>query len=205
MHLLRALRASPCHVNAKKLTLDPHSLLPHPSTLFPPLPTTKSNIETMASATSDMDEFLRLMQTLPQELHDMIRDLTFSPPIASKAIVVDASYTFPSILQVDHASRQKNATAYFASNAFAIGTEDMLISWLRAVDPEYRRSITEIRFLPFSLQAAPGAALVAKSFLAAAIVRNARKEPPLRGVSHKIHEEQRTIAGPKWVPWAGAK
>ena len=92
------------------------------------------------------NRFNELVQALPPELFRDIHDLTFAASSHAK-VEIDNSLLPPSILQVDYASRERAAAAYYSAHVFS-GTDYRIVDkWLCSLPQAHRRHLREVRIV----------------------------------------------------------
>lgn len=99
-----------------------------------------------SSATTSLRDRI---QSLPQELYDMVYDLTFKLP--SGAIDVHKNYKLPFQLHINRAIREDCAQRYF-SNHFNfpfrdVYTDDLAVKFLTAIPKAYVQLIPEMKLI----------------------------------------------------------
>ncbi|KAK6428943.1 hypothetical protein LTR95_014909 [Oleoguttula sp. CCFEE 5521] len=99
---------------------------------------------------SDRDDLAKRMETLPQELIDIIQELTLSAFEArTQIITVDDTWVPPSIFQVNAASRKAGARNYYGNNIFEVHREwkclNLCIAWLRSLAPPHIGHLKQVR------------------------------------------------------------
>lgn len=72
------------------------------------------------------------LETLPQELYDMIYDLTFTAE-ERVVYVLQRKHYPPHLLQVDHHSRQKFTASYYSSTTFLFTSAGSCARWTDAL------------------------------------------------------------------------
>lgn len=82
-------------------------------------------------AADDKRSLQDFLESLPRELYDEIRDLTFAAPPPTTIITIDEFYEPPAVAQVDHASRIKFQSAYFKCGF--VGYFEDIGEWLNTV------------------------------------------------------------------------
>ena len=85
------------------------------------------------------------IQSLPQELINMISEYTFTAT-TSQPIVVQYALKAPACLHVDRATRQKFAQDYFEHSTFNFRTRIEFCAWLKAQSKEHQRMIKTLRY-----------------------------------------------------------
>jgi len=86
--------------------------------------------------------------TLPQELKDIIYDLTFttSPPLTR---YINKTYKPPLLLQVNRASRHLFAQSYYSTTlVFECADIKFLGAWFRSLTPTHQDLIAALRYGP---------------------------------------------------------
>ena len=91
------------------------------------------------------------IQSLPQELQDIILDFTVAVK-PDQTIVIKSKLKAPWQLQINSATRKQNAPIYFGTSKFQTDLKlpimhfGTLTQWLSAQDSAHRRMITTIRY-----------------------------------------------------------
>jgi len=96
----------------------------------------------------DVDTLAAGLLTLPQELRDVIYDLTFttSPPLTR---YINTTYKPPNLLQVTKASRQLFAQSYYSTTIlFECADSKLLSAWFRSLTPAHQDLIRALRYGP---------------------------------------------------------
>ncbi|KAK1061286.1 hypothetical protein LTR74_011170 [Friedmanniomyces endolithicus] len=96
----------------------------------------------------DADTLATGLLSLPQELRDIIYDLTFttsSPPIR----YINTTYKPPDLLQVNTTSRQLFAQSYYSTTIlFECADSKLLGTWFRSLTPRHQDLIRALRYGP---------------------------------------------------------
>ncbi|KAK0804425.1 hypothetical protein B0A54_08752 [Friedmanniomyces endolithicus] len=96
----------------------------------------------------DADTLAAGLLTLPQELRDIIYDLTFttsSPPIR----YIYTAYKPPHLLQVNQASRHLFTQSYYSTTIlFECADGRLLSAWFRSLTPRHQDLIRALRYGP---------------------------------------------------------
>lgn len=87
------------------------------------------------------------VQSLPQELHDMILKFVVDIP-TNQTIVVDDNYNPPPALWLNKSLRTSTAQAYFTTNSFLFSNTnpEFFYDWLQGMHPDHCALLTDIRF-----------------------------------------------------------
>jgi hypothetical protein len=95
-------------------------------------------------------ELNRRIQSLPQELFDMIYDFTFTAVATVPRITIDEHYRPPALLRVDPIPRRAFAKVCYGLNELHPDFDDILDdkvmkAWLRSIPKEHRVYVRKIR------------------------------------------------------------
>lgn len=85
------------------------------------------------------------IQSLPQELFDLIHDYTFTV-LTSTPVIIDKSFKLPSNLQVSHGTRGDLARGFFLNSTFLFYDTAELLAWTKALTVEHQRLVMTLRY-----------------------------------------------------------
>jgi len=90
------------------------------------------------------DNLKERVQSLLQELQDMIRQFTFTERSGLRR--VNKSYQLPTYLLVNRATRSNLTTAYYGDGSiFQFDNEDTLRKCFRSISPSHQKLVNNIR------------------------------------------------------------
>ncbi|TKA76269.1 hypothetical protein B0A55_01847 [Friedmanniomyces simplex] len=102
--------------------------------------------------------------TLPQELRDLIYDLTFTTPEPTIRYI-PPTYHLPTLLQIDKTSRQLFAQLYYSTSpVFECSDSLTMRAWFRSLTPEHQDQISAIRLGPSARVPIPSVILSGNAF-----------------------------------------
>lgn len=90
------------------------------------------------------NNLLHLVDTLPAELYNQIRELVFTP-LATKRRFIDESYKPHSCIQVSRATRSHFAKSYYGDGAVFFVPRDLAVKWASSLPKEHLHQIGDIR------------------------------------------------------------
>lgn len=100
-----------------------------------------SNIADIDSpASSEMDELIERVQSLPAELYNHIQKLTFATD-STQSCDINSEYKPPVLLHVQKPFRQVFARAYYSKTNFQFEDLELCCTWLKSLPEEHRRRI----------------------------------------------------------------
>ncbi|USW57068.1 hypothetical protein Slin15195_G103870 [Septoria linicola] len=93
------------------------------------------------------------IQSLPQELQDLILEAAFMSFSSDTIVHVTRDYTLPAALQINKATRAKVAAAYYSSQKFDCSTLSLFedfsswLRWLASLDASHLPHLSHVRVL----------------------------------------------------------
>lgn len=84
------------------------------------------------------------IQSLPQELKDLIFDFAFTPPPPNTVVKVDANYRPPTYISICSTLRAKTAQQYYSSSVFMFDEPCEGYAWLASVPVKHAQVIQHI-------------------------------------------------------------
>ncbi|KJX92209.1 hypothetical protein TI39_contig5891g00003 [Zymoseptoria brevis] len=107
-------------------------------------------VKTTAMATIDSSELRGLLEDLPQELYDLVYELTFTAPQTSEQDLTtkigSAEYVHHlKLLRVNSTSRTQYGKSYFATRTFLVGRN--CITWLASLSVKHREQLSSYEVL----------------------------------------------------------
>lgn len=95
---------------------------------------------------SDMEAFIKRVQSLPAELYDHIQDLTLSIDFEKECdIAVD--YQPPKMLHIHRALRQLFAQTYYSETKFRFEDPELCTAWLKSLPKQHRYQIRGLKVI----------------------------------------------------------
>lgn len=125
-------------------------------------PALKKAIMDLFKISIDMKRLTAQVQTVPQEIYDLIFEYTFladrtssnainAPPKSrlpdngKEGVTIDANYKPPALLHISQ-GRPLFAASYYSNTCFHVTSRDTLIKWLRSLPLEHAKLLTEVRY-----------------------------------------------------------
>lgn len=94
--------------------------------------------------------FNQRINSLPQELYDMIFDYTFAADVSKPVIIKKSrfqkSYNPPACLQVSRATRDTFAWTYYTNSVFQSRSKEDLCDWIKSLQTSHQRMIMSLRY-----------------------------------------------------------
>lgn len=111
--------------------------------------------------TSETSKLRALLESLPQELYDQIKDETFTAHPGTRKIGCDtkvkpcfATEPPPSLLFIDRQTRAQYAKSYYACTTIETSDLDLnkCVAWLKALPDDHRAMVSSIRVACYTLK-----------------------------------------------------
>lgn len=91
--------------------------------------------------------FTTLVHSLPLELFRKIQMETFSINPSMTPCEVDSNYAPPNLLQVNTATREQFAQAYYSETTFEFRNTQLCITWLETLSVNHRHLLERVRLI----------------------------------------------------------
>ena len=101
------------------------------------------NATSSTNTTAPQDSLSSRLQALPQELVDIIQDLTFTAGPSHVCIRAGSANLFPKLLHVSRATQEHFASSHYSQTLFHIVNLRLLDEWVETLDRKHWQIIHE--------------------------------------------------------------